>query len=395
MFIKVIEPEMLGKTIKKKVCGYARVSTDLKRQEDSLENQINYYERIIKSHKDWQYVGIYVDQGFSGYYSNRPEFQKMLQKARNKEIDFIITKSISRFARNTMIVLETVRELKMLGIGVLFEKENINTLSGDGELMLSILSSIAQEELRSMSENYKWAFQKKFERGEIVLNTNRFLGYDKGSDGELIINPKEAEIVRMIFNNYLSGSGSFTIAKELNDQNIPTVAGGKWHPGVIRGILKNEKYKGDVKLHKYYTKDTNKNHTSLNRGESYSYYIENHHEPIISKEDWNKVQEMMELQCKKKNIDRVNTKKYENKYEYSGKLFCGLCGATLRRQTVYKGKIQWQCSTYLEHGKSTCSGVKIYQTQLVKRGINKPTIIGEVTINGKKNYIYTSKTNTN
>jgi DNA invertase Pin-like site-specific DNA recombinase len=395
MQVRIIEPFNVVDGLKKKVCGYARVSTGLKRQEDSLENQEIYYEKLIKANSEWEFIDVFVDQGFSGYSSKRPEFQRMLNKARNHEIELIITKSISRYARNTLIVLETIRELKTLGIGVYFEEENIKTLSGDGELMLSILSSIAQEELRSTSENYKWVFQKKFENGEIILNTSRFLGYDKGPNSELIINIKEAEIVRKIYERYLSGVGSFTIAKELNEQMVPTVAGGKWHPGVIRGILKNEKYKGDVKLHKWFTKETKKNHSNLNRGESYSYYIEEHHEPIISKDDWNRAQELMELNCKKKNIDRISTKKYENKYPFTGKLFCGKCGSTLRRQQIYRGKIQWQCSNYVENGKKKCEGVKIYETQLIKDKISEPTIVKEEISNGKKNYIYTSKSDTN
>lgn len=392
MRVSIIEPKAKVEETKKKVCAYVRVSTDLKKQEDSLENQIIHYERIIKQNPEWEYAGIFADHGVSGFKKERPEFIKMLNLARQKEIDFIIAKSISRFARNTLIVLETVRELKTLGIGVYFEEENINTLSGDGELMLTVLSSFAQEELRSMSENYKWAFKKKFERGEVVLNTKRFLGYDKDSNGELVINQEEAKIVRIIFDAYLSGIGSHKIAKKMNEMKIPSVTGGKWYPSVIRGILKNEKYKGDIKLHKYFTKDSNKNHTNLNRGETYSYYITENHEPIIFREEWDKVQQMMIEQCKRKNVDRVNTKKYENKYPYTGILFCGKCGAPLRRQHIYQNKIQWQCSTYLNEGKSACEGVKIYDTEIQKQQIKQPTIIGEEFINGQKNYIYTTKT---
>lgn len=393
--VTVIQPNdtanSLVKPSKHRIAAYVRVSTNLKKQEDSLENQRTHYEKLIKENPEWELVGIFVDQGISGYKKKRPEFLEMLKLAMQQKIDLIIVKSISRFARNTTIVLETVRELKILGIGVYFEEENINTLSGDGELMLSILASFAQEELRSMSENYKWVFQKKFERGEVVLNTTRFLGYDKGSNGELVINPEEAKIIRFIFETYLSGTGSYTIAKKMNELQVPTITGGKWYPGVIRNILKNEKYKGDVKLHKYFTKDSKKNHTNLNRGESYSYYITEHHEAIISKKEWDKVQEMMLVQCKKKNIDRVNTKKYENKYPCTGILFCGKCGAVLRRQYVYNKKVQWQCGTYLDEGKSICEGVKIYDTELQKQQIDGPTIIREEIFDGKKNYIYTTK----
>ena len=216
MRVRVIKPiEKYSKEKKLNVCVYARVSTDSLKQEDSLENQTSTYKRIITANPLYEYVGVYIDQGISGYSENRPAFKSMIEKAKVGEIDLIITKSISRFARNTVTVLKVARELKEQGVGIFFEEQNINTLSGDGEMMLAVLASFAQEESRSISENNKWTIRKKFERGEIMINTNRFMGYDKNEQGELIINPKEAKIVERIFKMYLGGMGSFKIASNI------------------------------------------------------------------------------------------------------------------------------------------------------------------------------------
>ena len=180
---KVINKRPASVLQKKRVCAYARVSTDSRRQEDSLENQMETYERMITGNPEYEFIGVFADQGISGYCENRPQFQRMMEKARAGEIDLIITKSISRFARNTVTVLKFARELKELGVGIFFEEQNINTLSGDGEMMLAVLASFAQEESRSMSENNKWSIRKKFERGRVMITTSRFLGYDKNEYG--------------------------------------------------------------------------------------------------------------------------------------------------------------------------------------------------------------------
>lgn len=203
MRVKVINKRPVSVLQKKRVCAYARVSTDSRRQEDSLENQMETYERLITGNPEYEFIGVFADQGISGYCENRPQFQRMMEKARAGEIDLIITKSISRFARNTITVLKFARELKELGVGIFYEEQNINTLSGDGEMMLAVLASFAQEESRSMSENNKWSIRKKFERGEVMITTSRFLGYDKNEYGDLIVNRKEAEIVSLTFDLYL------------------------------------------------------------------------------------------------------------------------------------------------------------------------------------------------
>ena len=290
MKVRIIEPVKEVQRQKKRVCAYARVSTDNKSQEESLENQIQYYENIISSNPDYEFVGVFADKGISGTTDKRPEFQKMLSFCREEKIDLIITKSISRFARNTTIVLSTVRELRNIGVEVRFEKENINTLSGDGEFMLTVLSSFAQEESKNVSDNLKWRAKRKFMQGELIINTNRFLGYDKNEFGELVINREEAEIVTRIFNEYIDGKGVTTIAKELNKDNVPTVTGARWQETTILGILKNEKYKGDAILQKYYTPENKKKYTVRNKGQLDSYYVEDNHSTIVSREMWEKVQ---------------------------------------------------------------------------------------------------------
>ncbi|MEG0566139.1 MAG: recombinase family protein, partial [Hungatella sp.] len=344
MKVNVIEAFFSTELKKKKVCAYARVSTDSGRQEDSLENQKDTYKRLITANPEYEFVGVYADQGISGYCENRPSFQAMMEKARREEIDLIITKSISRFARNTVTVLKAARELKELGVGIFFEEQNINTLSGDGEMMLAVLASFAQEESRSMSENNKWSIQKKFERGETMINTNRFMGYDKDAYGDLIINRKEAEVVRLIFDLYLMGIGSFRMAALLTELGVKTVSGMEWEGGTIGTMLQNEKYKGDYHLQKYFTPEDRRNTSRLNRGEKQSYYITENHAAIVSSEDWDRVQELRQKRKREQNIGIGDTSKYQNRYPLSGMLLCPYCGKSLRRRQVYHKKIQWICS---------------------------------------------------
>jgi len=391
MQVRVIKANE-SKMKKLKVCAYARVSTDSLKQEDSLENQTSTYERIITSNPAYEFVGVYADQGISGYSENRPAFLSMIEKARAGDINLILTKSVSRFARNTVTVLKVARELKELGVGIFFEEQNINTLSGDGEMMLTVLSSFAQEESRSMSENNKWTMKKKFERGEIMINTTMFMGYDKNDYGELIINPEEAEIVKRIFDMYLQGIGSFKIAAKLNEDGVRTAIGKRWHDSTIRGMLRNEKYKGDCILQKYYTPENMRGQSVRNNGEVQAYYIKDNHPAIVSAEDWEKVQELMEKQKKKRKIGEGGLEKYQNRYPMSGMLICPHCGKTLRRKQVHNKRIEWWCSNYIKNGKVACKGVKISDASVSKKNITKQTVIEEVLINGEKYYSYTSKT---
>ena len=387
MKVTILHPKAKA-IVKKKVCAYARVSTDSSKQEESLENQTSYYERTIKSNPDYEFAGVFADRGYTGTKDDRSEFQKMLMLCREGKIDTILTKSVSRFARNTTIILEYVRELKLLGVEVHFEKENIKTLSKDGELMLTVLSSFAEEESRSVSENIKWRIKNKFEKGEMLINTNRFLGYDKDEYGGLVINRKEAKIVRRIFEEYLSGKGSFIIAKELNKDGIPTVTGAKWHDTTILAILKNEKYKGDAVLQKYYRPDHLCKKNKRNTGQRDSYYIEDNHIPIISKEIWVQVQEELKKRIKNKATNGKH-------HPLSGLLICSKCGFKLNRRVWNSGrdcqKVVWQCSNYIKNGKDACSGTSIADELLSGINIKGETIVKEWILNGQKHYSYTSK----
>lgn len=393
MRVKIIKPKAKFTESKKlRVCAYTRVSTGSLKQMDSLENQTSTYQRLIVSSPDYEFAGVYADQGISGYSENRPGFQAMLKKARCGDIDLIITKSVSRFARNTITVLKVARELKELGIGVYFEEQNINTLSGDGEMMLAVLASFAQEESRSVSENNKWTLRKKFERGEIMVNTTRFLGYDKNESGDLVINHEEAIIVCRIFEMYLSGMGMFRIAAKLNSENILSVTGKKWQTSTLRGMLTNEKYKGDCLLQKYYTPENRRHSNVINNGAVKSYYIEDNHPAIVMREEWDTVQQILKTRKVQRNIAIDGTDKYKNRYPLSGMLICPYCGKTLFRKQVYNKRIEWWCSTYIKHGKSACRGIKVSDKKVSKQNIIEQTVVEEVRKNGEKYYGYTSKT---
>ncbi len=387
MKVTILQP-MVKPIVKKKVCAYARVSTSSNSQEESLENQTTYYRNKIEANPDYEFVGIFADSGYTGTKDNRPGFQQMMTYCREGKIDLILTKSISRFARNTTIVLEYVRELKLLGIEIYFERENIQTLSKDGELMLAVLSSFAEEESRSASENVKWRFRKKFEQGELLINTKRFLGYDKDEYGDLVINRKEAKIVGYIFEAYLSGKGTHKIAKDLNKNKIPTVTGTKWYDTTVLAILKNEKYKGDAWLQKTYTPNHLTKKKKRNTGEVDYYYIEDNHSAIISREMW----EAAQIKLKE---NRRNKEHSQVKNKYSGLLVCSKCGYNLRKRVWNSGKpsqkIVWQCSNYIKNGKDACSGTSVSEEELNKLDIKEETVVEECVINGEKNYIYSRK----
>lgn len=390
MEIRKLTPEGSAQSKKKRVCAYIRVSSDKEAQLDSLENQEAYFIRKYAQETGCEFVGIYSDVGISGTSENRPAFQEMLNACMCGEIDLIHTKSISRFARNTVTVLEVSRQLKSLGIGIYFEEQDINTMSAEGELMLTVLASFAQEESYNISENQKWAIQKKFARGDVMINTNRFLGYDKDKDGNLIINEKEAEIVRMIFRMYLGGDGTFRIAKKLNELGIPTVTGKQWHETTIRGMLKNEKYKGDCLLQKYYVPKVG-GATVANDGKVKSYYITGNHEAIIPKEEWDAVQRLRKERAEERNIDTKNTQKFKNRYPLSGKLICPYCGKHLRRLYAYK-KYVWACSTYIDKGKKVCRGIRIPERVTDEWTIDEPVVVREeVNADGEKYYSYSGQ----
>ena len=277
----------------------------------------------------------------------------------------------------------------------MFEKEQISSLSGDGELMLTVLSAFAQEESKNVSENIKWRYRRKFQNGEVAINTTRFLGYDKNKNGELVINPGQAKVVRRIFDDYIGGKGSFVIAKDLNAEGIETVSGGMWHSSTILGILRNEKYKGDAKLQKTFSKDHLRKKKCVNHGEIDSYYIENNHPPIISREVWEEAQRRIALGAKAKGNGEETKNKYQNRYPLTGMLFCSKCGAPLSRRTWNSNhsckKIVWQCSNYIKNGKHACQGTTVDDALVSRMNIQNATKVEEVMRYGEKHYRYTGK----
>ena len=395
MRVRIIEPLSVIAGKRKRVCAYARVSSTSDAQGESLENQTTHYRNLIESNPDHEYAGVFADQGITGTKDERQEFQRMLEAARTGKLDLILTKSISRFARNTTIVLETVREMKELNVEVFFEKEQISSSSGDGELMLTVLSAFAQEESKNVSENIKWRYRRKFEQGEVSINTTRFLGYDKNKNGELVINPGQAKVVKRIFDDYIGGKGSFVIAKELSAEGVRTVAGGRWHSSTIIGILRNEKYKGDAKLQKTFSKDHLSKKKCINRGEVDSFYLENSHEPIVTSEVWEEAQRQIALRGKAKGNGEETKNKYQNRYPLTGLLFCAKCGAPLRRRTWNSNhsckKIVWQCSNYIKIGKHACQGTTVDDAVVSRMNIKNATKVEEVFKHGEKHYRYTGK----
>ena len=306
---------------KRKVAGYARVSTDSEEQATSYEAQVDYYTRYIKSNPDWEFVGIYTDDGITATNtSHRDGFKQMVEDALADKIDLIITKSISRFARNTVDSLVTVRELKEKGIEIYFEKENIWTLDAKGELLITIMSSLAQEESRSISENTTWGKRKSFADGKASVSFSRFLGYDRGLNGEFIINEEQAVTVRYIYKRFLEGLSTYQIAKELTQMGVKTAAGkDKWYTSSVLSILKNEKYKGDALLQKSFTKDFLTHKRVDNKGEVPQYYVEGHHEGIVTADQFEQVQAEL---YRRQNMDR-----YSGVGCFSSIIKCGECGS--------------------------------------------------------------------
>lgn len=333
---------------KLRVAAYARVSTDSDEQLASLRAQKEYYESHIKSNREWDFAGLYYDEGLSGTKKeNRIGLMEMIADAEQGRIDLILTKSISRFARNTTDCLEMVRRMIDIGVFIQFEKENINTGSMESELMLSILSGLAESESVSISQNTKWSIQKRFVKGTYIISYPPY-GYIN-ADGKMEVVPEEAEIIRTIFRECINGKGAFLIAKELNEQGITSKRGTIWHPSTVQGILKNEKYTGDVIFQKTYT-DSNFNR-HINYGEEDQYLLKNHHEAIISHEDFETAQLVTEQRGKEKGILKKEGK-YQTRYVFSGKIICGECGSHFKRRIHYSKKkeyIAWCCTKHLDY----------------------------------------------
>jgi site-specific DNA recombinase len=355
---------------KKRVCAYCRVSTDTEEQLTSYEAQVSYYKGYIKSKPEWEYAGIYADEGITGTTTkHRVDFNRMIEDALKGKIDLIITKSISRFARNTLDCLKYVRLLKEKGVGVYFEKENIDTLDSKGEVLLTILSSLAQDESRNISENSRWGIVRRFQQGKVRVNHKRFLGYDKDENGDLIINEEEAKIVKRIYKEYLSGNGYAAIAKGLTKDGLRNGAGNtKWYASNIRQILTNEKYMGDALLQKTVTVDFLTHKRVKNTGQVQQYYVKNSHSAIVSKEVFKLVQEEMKRRAALQGYSQETRSRHTNKYPFSGKVICGNCGCRVRRKRwggneKYK-KYKWVCVNHADNGNKACEMKAIDEEKL-------------------------------
>lgn len=328
---------------KKRVAAYARVSTDNEEQLSSYEAQVDYYMRYIQENAEWEFVEVYTDEGISGTNTKKRDgFKRMISDALEGKIDMIITKSVSRFARNTVDTLTTVRKLKDKGVEVYFEKENIYTLDSKGELLITIMSSLAQEESRSISENVTWGQRKRFADGKVSLPYKRFLGYEKGEDGLPKIVESQAVIVRLIYKLFLEGKTPSAIATILTEQGVPTPSGKvvRWQPSSVQSILTNEKYKGDAILQKRFTVDFLTKKMKVNEGEIPQYYVENSHPAIISPE----VFDMVQLEIKKRKAAGYTS----STSCFSNKIICGQCGnffgsKVWHSNSKYRRTI-WQCN---------------------------------------------------
>lgn len=345
-----------------RVAAYCRVSTNSEEQLTSYEMQKKVYTELIQSKPEWCLAGIYADEGISGTRADkRDEFQRLLKDCYKKKIDYIITKSVSRFARNTAECIEIVRQLKAQGIGVIFEEQNCDTLKCDSELLLTIHAGFAQAESESMSRNITWSFRKKFEQGEVIFNYNKMVGYRKGANGEPEIIPEEAEIIRNIFQMFLAGMTLRAIVDKLKEDGVETKCGKrKWSVSTIQSILKNEKYCGDAILQKTVTLDPISKIHKKNTGEAPMYYVKDNHVAIIDRDTFNKAQEELALRINVKAQSKKNSVtgqgKY-SKYALSDVLRCGECGTKYRRVTWSKKgnkKIVWRCCNRLDYGKQFC-----------------------------------------
>lgn len=376
--IEIIKPKqeinsVTGERKKLRVCAYCRVSTDSDEQLVSYQAQVDYYEKTIKQNEEWEFANIYADEGISGTSTkNRTAFNKMIKDCEDGKIDKVLTKSVSRFARNIVDCLTYVRKLRELGISIFFEKENVDTLTPNGELMLTILSSLAEEESRSISNNIRWAVEKKFERGEVIIS-GTMLGYryDKEDNKTLVIVEEEAEIIRLIYKLFLQGESYVAIGKYLEAQGYKTRVGkSTWRGDTIKSILTNEKYKGDAFLQKTYTRDFMDKRRKKNNGVKQAYYVKDSHPAIISPEDYEKV----EQELRRREINRGSKKEKTNcKYVLSDILVCAECGTPYRRAS-WKGQYNepryvWRCDNRLRHGTKYCKKSPTIEEKILHKAL--------------------------
>lgn len=366
--VRVIEPTVKPKATANsyrqlRVAAYCRVSTQMEEQLNSYEVQKNYYTEKINSEPKWKLVGIFADKGISGTSAlKRDEFQKMIHMCKRKQIDMIITKSISRFSRNTVDCLNYVRMLRQLDVDVFFEEQGIHSKDAGAEFYITIYGSIAQSESENISANVRWGIQQRAKEGKVHFAYSRFLGYKEGPDGKPMIDEEQVDTVKFIFNEYLLGSSLADIAKSLTAKGIKTPSGKSgWNGSTVRTILSNEKYKGDALLNKTYISDCISKKVKKNNGERPMYYVENNHPSIIDKDTFNRVQEELARRTSKRKVKQVGTKteqgKYSSKYALTELLICGECGTPYRRCTWTASgerKIVWRCINRLDYGKKYC-----------------------------------------
>ena len=346
-------PQLEKKT---RVCAYARVSSGKDAMLHSLSAQVSYYNSLIQNTDGWEFVGIYADEAISGTKDTREEFNRMIGDARAGKIDLIITKAISRFARNTMTLLSTIRELNSLGVDVYFEDQGIHSKSSEGEMILTLLASVAQEEARSVSENMKWRIKKNFQEG---LPWGALLYGYRVVDNVYYIVEDEAKVVKMIFQFFLDGLGKEGIARKLNSLGYRTRVGAKWSDSSVRQILDNYDYTGNLILQKTYRLDYISKKTMVNHGELPKYHVEESHEPIIDMDTWNKVQE----EIKRRNA-KIKRKVNPVTSPFKGKIKCGCCGKNfLRKESPYR--TFWACSTYQKLGVKACPCKRIDEEELI------------------------------
>ena len=346
-----------------RVSAYCRVSTDQEEQQSSYEAQIDYYTDKIANNPEWTLAGIFADEGITGTsVKKRPQFLKLIQQCKKGKIDMVLTKSISRFARNTLDCLNYIRMLKELKIPVVFEKEGINTMKMASEMAITMMGCFAQAESESISQNVTWGKRQSFKNGKVSFNYSSFLGYEKGEDGKPKIVPEQAEIIRRIFNSYLAGYSIVKIKREFERDGILTSTGKtEWSQAGISNIIKNEKYTGDALLQKTYVTDVLTKKTKKNNGELPQYYVKNSHEGIIGRDLFNQVQEEIARRNSRRKVSKKNAttelSKYSSKYALTELLICGNCGTHYRRVTWSKNrnkKIVWRCINRLDYGTKYC-----------------------------------------
>lgn len=384
--VTVIPPKrIIGNNVRKeekkkiRVAAYCRVSTDSDEQEESYKAQVDHYTRYINNRDDWTFAGVFSDEGITGTNTKKREgFNSMIDACDKGEIDLIITKSISRFSRNTLDCLKYVRHLRDKNIPIIFEKENINTMEASGELLLTIMASLAQQESQSLSQNVKLGFQYRFQNGQVQVNHNRFLGYTKNSEGKLVIDEEQAKIVRRIYKEYLDGASFNTIGKGLERDGIKTSTGNSgWHGTSVKGILTNEKYIGDALLQKTITTSFIDKKRIKNDGSSPQYYVTDDHEPIIPRDLFIQVQEEIERRANMTSGKSDRKVCFSSKYALTNVCLCGKCGDKYRRLQLHKNgveKVVWRCCERLSSGNRCCDGPTIEEKEIhqsVVKAINQ------------------------